>query len=73
VWSFGPLLLAIGTVVLAVATIVISGRGKFLSAMPFMALVIIWIVWYFVVRVREQRELQREIDGLNDIERENRL
>jgi len=25
-----------------------------------------------VIRIRQQRELQREIDELNDIERENR-
>ena len=39
---------------------------------PFLTLVVIWIVGVFVVRMREQRELQREIDELNNIERENR-
>ena len=39
--------------------------------MPFMTLVVVWIAAYFVIRMREQRELQREIDELNDIERDN--
>ncbi len=70
-WSFGPVLLAIGTFLLALAKMGLRGRGIFPNAMPFMALVVIWIAVYFVIRMREQRELQREIDELNDIEREN--
>jgi preprotein translocase subunit YajC len=41
--------------------------------MPFLILVVVWIVAYFMMRVGQQRELQREIDDLNDIERQNRL
>jgi hypothetical protein len=33
---------------------------------------VVWIVSWFVIRLREQRELQREIDELKDIEMENR-
>jgi Flp pilus assembly protein TadB len=69
-WGFGPVLLAIGTFILALA--MVAGRGIFPNAMPFMALVVIWIAAYFVIRMRQQRGLQREIDRLNDIERENR-
>ena len=68
-WSFGPVLLAIGTFILALVKV--SDRGIFPNAMPFMTLVVIWIAAYFVIRMREQRELQREIDEPNDIEREN--
>jgi hypothetical protein len=71
-WSFGPMLLAIGTFILAMARIGIRDPRSFPKAMPFMTLVIIWIAAYFVIRMREQRELQREIDELNAIERENR-
>ena len=71
-WSFGPVLLAIGTFILAIATTGVRDRGIFPNAVPFMALVVIWIAAYFVIRMREQRELQREIDELNDIEKENR-
>jgi hypothetical protein len=49
----------------------VSDRGIFPNAMPFMALVVIWIAAYFIIRMREQRELQRALDELNDIEREN--
>lgn len=67
-WSFGPVLLAIGIFILALVKV--AGREIFPNAMPFMTLVVIWIAAYFVIRMREQRELQREIDELNDIERE---
>jgi hypothetical protein len=70
-WAFGPVLLAIGTFILALA-IEVKDRGIFPNAVPFMTLVVVWIAAYFVIRMREQRELQREIDLLNDIERENR-
>lgn len=70
-WSFGPVLLAIGAFILAIVKIGLRDRGIFQNAMPFMALAVIWIAAYFVIRMREQRELQREIDDLNDIEREN--
>lgn len=69
-WSFAPVLLAIGTFVVALAKV--SDRGIFPNALPFMTLVVIWIVAFFVIRMREQRELQREIDELNEIERESR-
>lgn len=34
-------------------------------------MVVAWIFGYFVMRVREQRELKREIDELNDLESDN--
>jgi hypothetical protein len=70
-WSFGPVLLTIGTFILVLA-IGVGNRGIFPNAMPFMSLVVIWIAAYFVIRMREQRELKREIAELNDIERQNR-
>jgi len=71
-WGFGPVLLAIGTFILAIVKMGVRDRRVFPNSMPFMTLVVIWIAAYFVIRMREQRELQREIDQLNDIERENR-
>jgi hypothetical protein len=69
-WSFGPMLLALATLILAVAMFV--GRENFPKAMPFMTIIVVWIAAYFVIRARDQRRLQLEIDELNDIERENR-
>jgi 4-hydroxybenzoate polyprenyltransferase len=70
VWGFGPVLLAIAGIILALA--MVAGREIFPKAMPFLTLVVVWIVAYFAVRAWQQRELQQEIDELNEIERENR-
>jgi uncharacterized membrane protein len=39
---------------------------------PFLVLLALWLVGVFVVRMRQRRELQREIEELNDVERENK-
>jgi hypothetical protein len=72
VWSFGPVLLAIGTFILALAMIGSRGRGMFTNALPFLIVVVVWILVYFVIRFRDQRQLQRELDELNEIDRQNR-
>jgi hypothetical protein len=36
--------------------------------MPFFTLLGLWFVGVFVQRMRQQRELQREIDQLNEVE-----
>jgi len=71
-WSFGPIVLAIATFILF---LVLVSRGKIrelLKGMPFFILIIIWMFGYFFMRTRERRQLQREIDDLNDIEQESR-
>jgi hypothetical protein len=70
VWSFGPVMLAVATFILALA--MISTRTIIPSALPFLIVLVVWIVAFFVIRLRQQRELQREIDELKDIEMENR-
>lgn len=70
-WSLGPVLLAIGTFILALAMVGSKQRGILPNGLPFLSLVVVWIVGYFVVRLRDQRELTRELDELNDLEREN--
>ena len=72
VWSFGPVMLAVGTFVLALAMASTRQRGIFPNGLPFLILMVVWIVSWFVIRLREQRALQREIDELKDIESENR-
>ncbi len=69
-WLFGPILLAIGTFVMTLA--VVAGPAVFSKAMPFVSLVVLWIAAYLFIRARQQRELQRELKDLSDIERENR-
>ncbi len=68
-WSLGPLLLTLATFILAVA---MSGAGNqrlLPNGLPFLILVVLWIVAYFAMRAREQRELQREIEELEEMGR----
>jgi hypothetical protein len=69
-WSLGPILLAIATLVLSLAMIGANGPGLLPNGLPFLTLVAVWIIGYFVLRAREQRELKREIDELDDLERD---
>jgi hypothetical protein len=69
-WGFGPVMAAIGAIIWGLA--VVGGRAIFPNGLPFLLLVAVWIVGYFVLRVRKQRELQREVDELNEIARGNR-
>lgn len=66
-WSFGPIVLALGAFCLTFA----RNRALLPNALPFMSLVVIWIAAFFVLRMRIQKELQREIDELNKIEKSN--
>jgi len=70
-WSFGPLMLSIGTFILALAMTGSGNPGIIPNGLPFLTLVGIWIFGYFVMRVRQQRELKREMDDLDDLERDN--
>jgi hypothetical protein len=69
-WGFLPMVSIIGTFILALVKT--GGGAAFPKAMPFITLVVVWIAAYFAIRLREQRELRREIDELNAIEKENR-
>ena len=71
-WSFGPVLLAIGAFIAALSKVITKDWKIFPNAMPFMTLVVIWIAAYFVIRKRERHILQREIDELKTIEKENK-
>ena len=42
------------------------------NAAPFLVLLAVWLVSFLVLRARNQQYLQREIDELNALERENR-
>lgn len=69
-WSFGPIVLALAAFILFL--VFVSGGRIFPNGMPFLILIVVWIGAYFVIRMRARRELQREIDELNEIERANR-
>jgi hypothetical protein len=67
-WYFGPMVLAIAAFVAPLLSVAIR-RGMLLNAIPFLTVLVVWLGSIFVIRIRDRRELQREIDRLNDIER----
>jgi hypothetical protein len=75
-WSLGPVVLPIATLIVLLLSFLIN-RGMLpeqalLKMIPFLTVLAIWVVCVFVIRIRHQRELQREIDELNNTERENK-
>jgi len=72
VWSFGPVMLATASFVLALTLVPQVGRRLIPNGVPFLLVLVLSIVSFFVIRSREQRELQRELDELKDLEMENR-
>ena len=71
VWSFGPVMLATATFVLALALVSTRERGIIPNGLPFLIVLVVWIVSWFVIRSSEQRKLQREIDELKEMENRN--
>lgn len=67
-WTLGPVILCVGSLILLLTGMARS-VGKSGAALPFTILGVIWVVAVFVLRSRNQRELKREIDQLNEIER----
>jgi hypothetical protein len=65
------MLLVIATWIVSAVRMGILNRTTLPKAAPFLIVMTVWLVTVFVVRVRQQRELQREIDDLNEIERAN--
>jgi hypothetical protein len=71
-WSFGPVFLAIAALILPIVAMGIRNRGPLRNMVPFLTLIIVWLAAVPVIRMRGQRELQREIEELNEIEKANR-
>lgn len=67
-WSFAPTLLALGTFC---AYLLVSAHGFLRGTIPFFTLLGLWFVLLFLQRMRQQRDLKREIDQLNEVERSN--
>jgi uncharacterized membrane protein len=72
VWTLGPAMLATATFILALALLPPGVRGLIPNGLPLLIVLVVWLVGFFVIRSREQRELQRELDELKDLEMENR-
>lgn len=68
---FGPSVLAVGALAAQIVSLA-KGQGVLSKTVPFLTMLAIWIVGVFVIRMRDQRELQAEITDLNRIENSNR-
>ena len=75
-WGFGPVVFAIASLIMLILSLGTDGgislKESLLKMTPFLTLLVIWLVGIFVIRMRDRRALQREIEQLNDIEKENR-
>jgi len=71
-WAFAPIVLAVGAFVVPGIRLALKESGTFANMAPFLTLFALWLVGVFVVRSWKWRTLRREIDELNDIEKENR-
>lgn len=68
---FGPSVLAVGTLAAQIISLA-RAQGAFSKTMPFLTALAIWIVGVFLIRMRDQRQLQEEINSLSLIENSNR-
>jgi hypothetical protein len=71
-WSFGPILLAIGAFILPIIRIGLANQ-MLSRATPVAISLLVWIASIFIVRMRRQQELRREIEELNELEREQKV
>jgi hypothetical protein len=71
-WVFAPIILAVGALVVPQLAIGFRAGGGLANSIPFLTLFALWVVGIFVIRSWRWKALQREIDELNDIEKENR-
>jgi len=60
-WFVAPLLLGI---VVVVAPAAVRTPGVLAKASPFLALMGVWVVAFFVIRKREREKIQRELEAL---------
>jgi hypothetical protein len=67
-WTFAPILVAIASFLLALAEV--SSAAMFVRATPLISLVILWIGAYFLLRMRQDRALRRELEDLAELENE---
>jgi hypothetical protein len=74
-WSLGPIMLTIAAFIALILSFGIRNpamvpTGALFKMIPFLTTVAIWVVSVFVIRMRDRRELQREIDELDKTERD---
>ena len=65
-WSFAPCMLGLDAFC---AYLLVWAHGLLRNTIPFFTLLALWLVLLFLQKMRQQRDLQREIDQLNEVER----
>jgi len=73
VWVFAPIVVAVGALVVPELANGFRAGGMLANSIPFFSLFALWVILVFVIRRVRWKKLQREIDKLDDIEKENRL
>ena len=63
-WSFGPIAAAIGFLIFATWRKGIFTSETWTRALPFLTLLVVWVVMYFVIWTREMRGLREELGRL---------
>lgn len=76
-WIAGPMIYAVAAyLVPAIAASIKANPNAspkvLINAVPFFALLTLWAVAVFFIRIRQRQALQREMDDLDAIEKENR-
>ena len=70
-WSLGPVALSVGVWILALIRIAADRGLPVRTVIPFSAIFAAWIIAAVIRSFQGQRELQRELDELNNLEKEN--
>jgi hypothetical protein len=72
-WVLCPVFFTLGVAVGPIVWFLATTNPKLLrNAIPFFLILTVWTVAMFAIRIRRRRELQREIDDLGAMEKENR-
>lgn len=71
-WVFAPIVLAIAAFVVPAMRNGFQKGGTLANMIPFLSLLALWVIGIFVIRSWKWKAMQREIDELNEIERDNR-
>jgi Flp pilus assembly protein TadB len=64
-WLFGPVVLFLAAITVPLVMMGVRDPALLPKMLPFLTLLVLWFGAVFVLRVRTQRELQREIEQLN--------
>ena len=72
-WTLGPVILGLSALVAGPFAATLAADPRMLrNAIPFTVLLAVWAIGIALMRKRGERDIQREIDELSEIEKESR-